>query len=168
MAAKTGGTWKSIDLIGVEDMTTVGTTKLWPLGQRCKAQDVGSTAYGFGDFVYAAGCTSTARGSVVLIGDSYDTTLLAARDKGAVGLALAAVDATTKFGWYQVRGKGVALCDTVAAAAPCYIDGTSGRIDDAAVAGDQVIGMRTVSADDTSTCVVNMVTFAATADFDNA
>lgn len=168
MAAKVAGTWQVQDPIGVADLTTVDTVKQWELGQRCKARDVGSTAYGFGDFIYLKGVASVARGSVCLILDDYSVGLLAARDKGAVALALGAVDAATKFGWFQVRGMGVALCDTVAAAAPCYIDGTAGRIDDAAVAGDCVLGMRTNTADDTGTCVVTMASFPATADFDNA
>jgi hypothetical protein len=168
MAAKTAGTWVALEPIGVGDLTTVGTTKLWPLGTKCKARDVGATAYGEGEFVYLAGVTSTARGSVVTITDTWGTALIAARATGAVAVALAAVDASTKFGWYQVRGQGVALCDTVAANLPCYIDGTSGRIDDAAVAGDQVIGMRTVSTDDTNTCVVHMAINPSVADFDNA
>jgi hypothetical protein len=168
MAAKTAGTWAVQDPIGVADLTNVDTTAAWTLGKRCKAKDVGATAYGFGEFIYLAGVTSCARGSVVLIKDDFSTSLIAARDKGAVAVALAAVDASTKYGWFQILGQGVAACDTVAANAACYIDGTAGRIDDAAVAGDCVLGMRTVTADDTSTCVVCMATYPAVGDFDNA
>jgi hypothetical protein len=54
-------------------------------------------------------------------------TLLTARDKGAVAISLGAVDASTKYGWFQILGQGVALCDTTAAAMPpLYIDGTNG------------------------------------------
>ena len=167
MAAKTAGTWQVDQEMGVGDLSVVGTTKLHELGKRVRARDVGTTAYGWGDFIYLQGVVSTGRGSVVLIKDDYTTSLIAARDAGAVGVALGACVASN-YGWYQTRGQAVAACDTVAANAACYIDGTAGRIDDAAVAGDQVIGMRTVTADDTSTCVVNMGTFAAVADFDNA
>lgn len=169
MAAKTAGTFVPYEPMGFEaDLTAVDTTARHDLGTRCKAKDLGATLYGDAEFIYCSGVASTARGSVVLITDTYGTSLIAARAIGAVGLALAAVDATTKFGWYQVLGKGVALCDTVAANAACYIDGTAGRIDDAAVAGDAVVGMRTVTADDTSTCVVNMLTRPTVGDADNA
>jgi len=168
MAAKTAGTWIVLEPIGVGPLDSVDTAAAHVLGKRCKARDAGSTAYGFGEFIYLKGVASTVRGSVVLIKDDYSTSLVAARDKGALAVALAPVDADTKFGWYQILGQGVAACDTVAANAPCYIDGTNGRVDDAAVAGDQIIGMRTVSADDTNTCVVNMSTYPATADYDNA
>lgn len=168
MAAKTAGTWAVYEPVGIADLTVVGTTALHSLGKRCKAKDSGTTAYGFGEFIYLKGVTSTVRGSVVLIKDDFTTSLVAARDRGAIGIALGACDASTKYGWYQILGQGVAACDTVAAAAPCYIDGTNGRIDDAVVAGDLVVGMRTVTADDTSTCVVNMATYPAVCDFDNA
>lgn len=168
MAAKTAGTWAVTDRIGFGNLADVDTTARFPLGTRVRAVDVGSTGYGPAEFIYLSGVASTVRGSVVLITDTYGTTLLTARDKGAVAVALGAVAATTSFGFYQILGKGVAACDVVAANAPCYIDGTNGRIDDAAVAGDAVLGMRTVTADDTSTCVVNMATYPAVGDFDNA
>lgn len=168
MAAKTAGTWVALTPAGYGAFTDVDTTARFPLGTRVKVKDVGSTQYGDGELIYLTGVTSTARGSVVSITDAYGTTLIAARVAGAAGLALAAVDATTKYGWYQVLGQGVAACDTVAANAACYIDGTAGRIDDAGVAGDQVVGMRTVTSDDTGTCVVCMATYPSTADFDNA
>lgn len=168
MAAKSQGTWQALSPAGINPDGTVGTTQLYDLGTRVRAKDVGTTAYGIGEFVYLTGATSTAAGSVVLITDTWGTSLLTARDKGSVALALGANDASTKYGWYQVLGKGVAACDTVAANAACYIDGTNGRIDDAAVAGDAVQGMRTVTADDTSTCVVNMTSYCLVGDFDNA
>lgn len=168
MAAKVQGTWMALHNVGINPDGTVGTTQLYPLGFRVRARDVGTTAYGDGEFIYLTGATSTAAGSVVLITDAYGTSLIAARAIGAVALALGANDASSKYGWYQVLGKGVALCDTVAAAAPCFIDGTSGRIDDAVVAGDAVQGMRTVTTDDTGTCVVNMASHALVGDADNA
>lgn len=168
MAAKTVGTYKSLDLPGVSDMTTVDTAKSWPLGTRCKVRDLGSTDYGEGEAIYLAGGTNVAARSVVTINDDYTTTLIAARAIGAVAVSLAAVDATTKYGWFITRGKAAAASDTVSAAAPCYIDGTAGRIDDAAVAGDSIPGMRTVTADDTNTCVVNLAGNCAVGDWDNA
>lgn len=170
MAAKTAGTWVVQEPIGVQgDLATVDTTQAYPLGKRVKAYDASSTtAYGWGEFIYLAGAASVARGTVCLITDAWAVSLLTARDKGAVCLALAAVDAATKWGWFQIWGRGVALCDTVAANAACYIDGTNGRIDDAAVAGDCVLGMRTNTTDDTSTCLVTMATYPSVGDFDNA
>ena len=167
MAAKTAGTWVALDKAGFGAFTDVDTAARFPLGTRCKVKDVGSTAYGLGELIYLLGVASTARGSVVTITDDYGTALITARAKGGVAIALAATVAST-YGWYQILGKGVAACDTVADGAACYIDGTDGRIDDAAVAGDQIIGMQTSSTDDTNTCLVTMAVYPATADYDNA
>lgn len=167
MAAKTLGTWVATDLVGA-NLSSIDTTLAFPLGTRTKARDMGTTAYGEGEFVYLAGGTSVAARSVVTIAADLSTVLIAARAIGAVALSQGAVDATTKYGWFQVLGKGVAASDSVSDAGPCYIDGTSGRIDDAAVAGDQIAGMRTASADDTNTCLVMMATYPSVGDYDNA
>lgn len=169
MAAKVVGTYVSVDrTLGIEDLTTIGTTQLWPLGTVIKARDTGSTAYGDVEMIYLKGGTNVAARSVVSISDDWTTVLIVARVKGAVAVSIGAVDATTKYGWFVCKGKAAVACDTIAAGAACYIDGTAGRIDDAAVAGDQVIGMWAATADDTNTCVVNMLTYPAVADFDNA
>lgn len=169
MPAKVQGTWRPIDptYLGIASLTNVDTAAAYPLGTKIKARDIGATAYGDAEFIYMNGGTTVVAGSVVnFIGDGT-CVLLAARAKGAVGLAISTVIATS-FGWFQVRGKGVAKSLTVAANAACYACGTGGSIDDAAVAGDQIIGMQTNTTDDTSTCVVFMTTYPSMADFDNA
>ena len=169
MAAKTAGTWVVMQPVGVQaDLTVVDTTQAYPLGTRIRAYDQGSTGYGHAEFIYLKGVASTARGSVVLISGSFATSLVAARDRGSLAVALGAVDATTKYGWYQIWGQGVALCDAgVVADAGLYIDGTTGRVDDTAVAGDSIMGMKAQSTDDTNTCVVFM-SYPAVSDYDNA
>lgn len=167
MAAKTAGTWMALNPAGINPDDTVGTTKLYPLGTRVKARDVGTTAYGDGEFIYLQGVGSTVRGSVVVITTGYTTALIAARTIGDLAVALGACVASN-YGWYQVVGQGVAASDAgVADGAALYIDGTSGRIDDTVVAGDAVQGMRAASTDDTNTCVVVMQ-YPKTGDFDNA
>lgn len=168
MAAKSQGTWAPYQPIGIVDLTNVDTTAAYDFGYRCKARDTGSTAYGHAEFMYVKGGTSIAVGSVVTIAGDYTVTLIAADAKGPVGLAISVLDATTKYGWVQVLGRGVAKCDTVAAGAQCFIDGTAGRIDDAAVTGDVVLGMQTYTADDTNTCVVNMLSYPVVGDLNNA
>jgi hypothetical protein len=168
MAAKVAGTWQVLDVIGVGDLTAIGTTLLHPLGTRVKARDVGATDYGLAEFIYLAGVTSTVRGSCVTIAAGYGTALAVARAKGAVAVALAA-NVGSSYGWYQILGKGVVLADTaVTSGLQLYIDGTTGSVDDDAVAGDAIIGMVAASTVDTATIVFHMTTYPATADFDNA
>jgi hypothetical protein len=148
---------------GLDDTST---TQKENLGLRVRAY---SPTYGEGEFIYLKGVASTVLGSVVLIKDDYSTSLVAARDKGALAVAMSA-NVANQWGWYQTRGKAVTKVGTIAANAPLYI-AAGNVLDDAAVAGDQVIGARSVTADGTPSAglaVVNFGAYAATADFDNA
>lgn len=167
MAAYTVNTYQVIDRAGLnQEIGTLSSTKKHRLGERIFARDVSGTR-GEGEFIYLSGCAGTAAGQVVLITDAYGTSLIAARDKGSVAIATAATVANT-YGWYQIQGQAMAICAAaVAANAPLYI-AAGNVIDDAAVAGDQIIGMRSVTAQDTATVIVNMTCNPAVADFDNA
>lgn len=170
MAAKVAGDWKALDPAGINPDGTVGTTLLYPLGTRVKARDMGSTAYGDGEFVYATGVASTIRGSVVIITGLYLTTLVVARSKGAVGVALGACVASN-YGWYQVQGVGVAASTAAISAAGVQlysVNATPGIIDEAAVAGDAIAGMTSASTDDTATVLFSIPVGASMADYDNA
>ena len=80
--------------------------------------------------------------------EEFDT-LLAANASGEVGILLAALDATTKYGFAQIFGENTtASVDAVASAGlPLYIDGTAGRADAGTdVSGDFIIGAISTSA----------------------
>lgn len=133
--------------IGAQALTEVSTTQKVPLGTKVKGVD---PSLGEGEFIYAKGVANTVAGSVVTYYESdYVTALLAANAIGQVGVAMAALVAST-YGWYQVRGKAIAKC--VAAVADnglVYACATAGSIDDAATAGDRVKNAITASATDT-------------------
>lgn len=163
MAAKTAGTWAVTEPAGIPDLTVTGTTQLYPLGYKCKAKDVGSTEYGYGEFIYAQGIGSTVRGSVVTINDNWLTALVVADAHGAVGVALSA-NVANQFGWYQIFGRGVASAETtIVDGTQAYVGATAGFIDDAATAGDQIIGMIISSTTDTATALVTMTTYPSLA-----
>jgi hypothetical protein len=167
MAAYTVNTYAVIGRAGLnQEIGTVSAVQLHKLGERVFARDVSGTR-GDAEFIYLAGVVGTVAGSVCLITDAWGTTLVAARDKGALALATAATVANT-YGWYQIKGQGMATsAAAVAANLPMYIGG-AGIVDDAAVAGDVIAGMRSVTAQDTATIVVNMACNPATLDGDNA
>ena len=167
MAAYTVNTYQVTDRAGLNQaIGTTSTTQLHPLGYRVTARDVSGTR-GEAEFIYLEGCAGTAAGQVVLITDAWGTSLIAARDKGALAIATAATVASN-YGWYQIKGQAMAICAAaVAANAPLYI-AAANVIDDAAVAGDQILGMRSVTAQDTATCIVNMAVNPSCGDFDNA
>lgn len=168
MAAKVAGTWQSTYPIGYSIDSTVGTTKLHPLGTRVKAKDTGSTDYGDAEFIYLEGCASVVRGDICTINDNYLVARLVARAKGAVGVALGACVASN-YGWFQILGRGVASSNTtIVDGTQAYACGTAAILDDDIVAGDLIVGMIISSTTDTATCVVNMTTYPHVGDFDNA
>ena len=95
-----------------------------------------------GEYIYLTGVASTGLGSWVTYDELGITALLTANAVGPVAVALAATIAST-YGWYCVKSpkSGVTgKCDGIADNKACYIDGTDGRVDDAAVTGDLVLG----------------------------
>lgn len=164
--AQTAGTWVALEPAGIGGFTDIDTTARFPLGTRVRVKDVGTTAYGDAELIYLTGVADTVRGSPVLIGSAYLTTLLLARDKGNVAFALAATVAST-YGWYQILGKGVAAAAaTVVANTQAFIAASS-VIDDAVVAGDAIMGVRIASTTSDSQCLVVISSYPTVADFDN-
>jgi hypothetical protein len=108
------------------------------------------------EYIYLTGVASTAAYSVVTFDEVGVTALITANAVGDVAVAQAAVDATTKYGWYLIYGTGTAKCDTIADNKACFIDGTDGRVDDAVVTGDLIVGMYSRSADSSNTCTVQV------------
>lgn len=170
MAAFTVNTYQPINRAGLNQaIGTTSTTKLHALGERVQARDVSGTR-GDAEFIYLEGVVNTVVGSVAVYNGAYATGLATARSKGPVALATAAIVASN-YGWYQIKGVGVAAAAAgIAANNPLYLTGAGGvgTVSATAVAGDQVIGMVAVGATDTATVLVNMGTNPACADFDNA
>lgn len=128
--------------IALEGIDQVDTAKRFPLGT---VIDLGNVA-----FVYVQGVTNGAANALVSFTQPGVTTLLAANAVGMVGVLKSALDATTKYGFAQIKcldGDCSISTDTVAANTVPYIDGTAGRVDDSAVAGDKVYNMIITTAD---------------------
>jgi hypothetical protein len=141
MATRAGG-------IAADGLDQVDTVKRYALGTFI---DLGNDAY-----VYVQGVTSGAANKFASYTSAGVTTLIVADQVGRVGVFMADLDATTKFGWLQVKSLGGRSCatDTVAANTVPYIDGTAGRIDDAVVAGDKVYNCHILTADTTNVATV--------------
>lgn len=112
----------------------VDTSAAYAMGQKFQDKDGN-------EFVYLTGVASTLKGSWVTYDELGITTLLVANAIGPVAVAMAVIDSTSKFGWYQVRGLASALL-----AANCADNATLGRettdgyAGDGRAAGDQLIG----------------------------
>lgn len=134
--------------VASDALDQVDTVKRYALGTFI---DLGLDAY-----VYVQGVTSGAANKAATYTSAGVTTLIAANAIGRVGVFMADLDATTKYGWLQVKsitGRSVAT-DTVAANTTPYIDGTAGRVDDAVVAGDKVYNMHILTADTSNVATV--------------
>ena len=142
--------WKSTDQRVVpQAITDVSTVQNLPLGTIIGARH---ETYGAGEFIYLKGATSTAAGSWVTYNmDDGTTTLLAGNAVGPVAIAMAANDASTKYGWYQISGKAVGKAADVNDNANVYVDSVPGQVDDAVVVGDYVFRAKFASDDDTAT-----------------
>ena len=96
--------------------------------------------------VITLGVVSTVVGSAVTYDEDYVTTLAIANAVGPVGVAQAAIVAD-KYGWDCVRGETTGLsANDVADNKTLYLTGTAGKLDDADVAGDAIVGIWSRSA----------------------
>jgi len=99
------------------------------------------------EYIFLEGVLNTAAGNWVSFDGDGATTLLAGNAIGPVGVAMAAIGADS-YGFYQIYGyNATTSSDTTAANSALFIDGTAGRVDDAAVAGDLIVGANSVAAD---------------------
>jgi hypothetical protein len=126
-------------IVGMQNIADTSTTQNQPLGTIVQANDVASTAYGSGMFIYLAGVASTLLGSFVTFNQDDNTTaLLAANAIGPVGISMS-INVASQYGWYQIYGKGVGKClSGYADNGLVYATATAGSIDDAVVSGDRV------------------------------
>ena len=116
------------------DTTVVDTTQNHPLGT--KAKDVNGNEY-----IYMQGVASVVLGSWVSFDEAHVTTRTVADAQGRLAVAMAAIDATTDFGWFCIYGSVSGLClASFADNGKVYLTSTAGQVDDADVAGDAVHG----------------------------
>lgn len=116
------------------DTSNVDTTQKHPVGTR--AYDKSGNEY-----IYCAGVASCVVGSWVSMDEVNQLALAVADAKGRVGVAMAAIVASS-WGWVQVYGKNeIALAlASFADNGVIYLTSTDGSIDDSDVAGDLVKG----------------------------
>jgi hypothetical protein len=113
-----------------------------------------------GTYIYLKGVASVIAGSWVAYDELGVTTGLdsdvAASIVSSVAVSTAAVDATTKYGWFGVKGAFSAGAGTVADNAKVYATSTVFICDDAAVTGNQVHGAVWRSADSSNLATVQI------------
>lgn len=120
--------------VGLHD--DVHTSQLNPLGA--------VREFSNGNFyIYLKGVTSCADGDVVVYQPGVWTAVrIAAGLRGPVAVAQAAVDASTKFGWFLHIGADTITVRTAATSNDAvFIGGVTGTVGTTAVKGSQILGM---------------------------
>lgn len=92
-------------------------------------------------YIYLKGVTSCADGSVVVFQPGvWTAVLIATTVKGSVAVAQAAVDASTKFGWFLYIGSDTITVRTATTSnTALFAGGVAGFVSSTAVKGDQVM-----------------------------
>lgn len=136
-------TWMVDDqLIGYQPLDQTSTTQNHPLGTVVAGHH---PTYGGGEFIYLKGVASTVVGSLVDYDQYLATTALspATGGVGAVAVAMSA-NVANQFGWYQVEGAAaIKAPNAMTVGADVFmLAATPGSVDDAAVAGEQILGAK--------------------------
>lgn len=158
----------STPIIGFQAITAVETTQKHALGTIVKAVD---PTLGEGEFIYLKGSASIVANSLCYYSDNVAadtaklTTTSGVVDGGSpLCVAMAAVDAITKYGWFQIAGKTTILKTATkidpASSFKVYLSATAGRVMPTSVAGRQILGARFQNAatvtTTTSTCIMTL------------
>lgn len=130
------------DLAGFQPIAVTDVTQNHALGTLVRAVD---PVYGMGEFVYLKGIAATAVGSMVDFDQYLGTTALspATAGTGPVGIAMSA-NVANQYGWYQIEGSAVVKAPNamVVGADVFSLAATPGSVDDAAVAGEQILNAK--------------------------
>lgn len=106
--------------------TDVHTSQKFALGTRVRDK-AGN------EFIYCSGVSGTTANMFVAVDEAHATTLADtdSSSKGRVAVSQAAVDASTKFGWYQIYGKAAAnVLASFADNGSIFFTSTGGSVDD--------------------------------------
>jgi len=116
------------------DTTIIDTVQQYPF--LTKASDENGNEY-----IYLTGVGSTILGSNVTYDENGLTALIVANAVGPVGVAMAIINTTSKFGWYQIFGSAEAcVITTTSDNTAVGFETTAGYVGDGAASGDFIIG----------------------------
>lgn len=129
-------------MLGVQPIAVTDTVQRHAIGTRLRAVD---PTYGEGEFIYLKGVASTAIGTMVDYDTYLNTTTIspATAGTGSVAIAMSA-NVALQYGWYQIEGAAVVKApNTMVVGADVFsLAATPGSVDDAAVAGEQILNAK--------------------------
>jgi hypothetical protein len=139
--------------------TSAGRSVPWKPGDIVQAVD---PVYGSGEFIYLRGVASTVVGSLVMYDAYLGTTTLAPATggNGPVAVAMSACNLNSLYGWYQIQGTAAVKAPNamVAGADVFMLAATPGSVDDAVVAGEQVLNAKVTTTTGTPSAGLGLIT----------
>lgn len=130
------------NLVGAQAINVTSTVQQHNLGTVVDAWD---PTFGEGTFIYLKGIGSTVVGSLVTYDQNLAVTALAPATGGFGPVAVAmSINVASQFGWYQIRGSAAVKAPNamVVGAEVFMLAATPGSVDDAAVAGEQILNAK--------------------------
>ncbi len=137
--------------LGVPVLTAVETALQMPLGTIVEGYDdvIGQR----GEYMYVQFGATITEGQAVCIDHTNKCTLASstnqANDGIPLGFAVGGAALDTEYGFLKISGKTKVKAGVVAAGAKMFLTAVAGTVDDAAIAGSQVIGAEFDTADGT-------------------
>jgi hypothetical protein len=131
--------------IGWPQIGDVDTTPKVPVGTRCSIQDLDLTVPQAGEAVYLKSTDAITLGALVAYDQQLATCVLGPATGGVGPVAVSfGIVATGRYAWFQIAGNAKVLApNAVAAGANVFpLAATPGSVDDAAVAGEQILGAK--------------------------
>jgi hypothetical protein len=129
-------------ILGLQPIAVTDTVQRHNLGKIVRASD---PVYGDGEFIYLKGVASTIIGTMVDYDEFLGTTALSPATGGIGPVAVAmSANVANQYGWYQIQGSAVVRApNAMAAGADVFsLAATPGSVDDAAVAGEQILNAK--------------------------
>ncbi len=151
-------------LIGAQPIANFDTTQNHAWGTIVHAKD---PTYGEGEFIYLKGVSGGFTGALVTYTNdgttALSTTSGVATGGAPMAVMMSAMDANTKYGWFQLSGNAVLYKTAVkfdpASGNRVYLSATAGRVMQTSVAGRQILGARfAATATVTSTTSTAIIT----------
>lgn len=126
-------------LAGFQPIAVTDTIQNHAIGTTVRAID---PIYGEGTFIYLKGVASTVVGTMVDYDTYLNTTTLSPATGGVGSVAVAmSANVANQYGWYQIQGAAVVRApNAMTPGADVFmLAATPGSVDDAAVAGEQIL-----------------------------
>lgn len=144
-------------IAGAQQIAVTSDVQKHPQGTIVQADD---PVFGGGEFIYLKGVASTVVGSMVDYDMNAGTTTLSPATLGTGPVAIAmSINLLNFWGWYQIAGNAAVKAPNamVVGAEVFSLAATPGSVDDAAVAGEQILNAKVLTTTGTPSAGLGLI-----------